>query len=91
MSDLVGNTEDRFSHDEAHFCLLLLRRYKLKKPRFRTDAEEAGYSMVPSHQVAKIVKRKWATETEGKQWWLKVTGAQWDRVRFCLSIALNSG
>lgn len=55
------------------------RVYKLKKPKYRTTAKDAGYSWVLATLVSDRVKERWASES-AEPWWLAVKGAQWDRV-----------
>ena len=37
MSDLVGNPEDRFSHNEAHFVVCFLGALRVKLPKHMED------------------------------------------------------
>ena len=39
MSDLVGNPEDRFSHNEAYIFLPRLKKIQEKKKKLRAEAE----------------------------------------------------
>ncbi|KAL4220824.1 Inactive C-alpha-formylglycine-proteinrating enzyme 2 [Mactra antiquata] len=52
--------------------------YKIKKPKYKTTANNAGYSFVFSNVVPPNIKTKWASEA-ADSWWLAVRGAQWDR------------
>lgn len=51
----------------------------MQKKKYKTSAENAGFSWVLANQVSDHVRKRWSTES-ADPWWLAVKGAQWDCV-----------
>jgi len=52
----------------------------MTKKKYRTTAENVGFSWVLSNLLSNYVKQMWSSES-ADPWWMAVKGAQWDRVR----------